>query len=324
VAAIAVFLGGCISLKIETQEKPSALKVEGLADGYITMGGLHPYNGTIVDFGLFGEERRRGEILSLDVWPLAGIGVGVLGGRVRVIPLEAGVGILLYDPKPEPAGPEKVTGSGKVVNEDRPISGFSRILLRGAGELCLSQGDRESLSIEADDNLLPRIETIVSNGTLSIGPKDRCELRPSRPVKFNLTVKKIESLTAWGAVNINAPCLSADCLEIAISGSGKITIDALTANSLTMRISGSGDCSLAGRADTQAVHISGSGKYLAGKLEGRSATVSISGSGHAVLRATDMLDIKISGNGRVEYFGQPRVNQSVSGSGRIVSLGQPQ
>jgi len=328
VCAIAVvLLGGCISLKIGTETRPSCLKMEGLADGYVSLSALHGYNGTILDFGLLNESLRRGEILSLDVWPLAGVGVGVVGARVRVLPMEAGLGVLWYNPKPEATcqeKPKKVEGSGNVAKEERPVSDFSRVSLRGGGELNVTQGDQESLSIEADDNILPLIETEVSHGTLSIGPKDRRELRPSKPTKINLAVKKLEGITLSGAATMKASSLSAEKLEIKTSGSGEIAIDALTADALNVRINGSGDCNLAGRADTQTIHVSGSADYRAGKLEGRSVTLSISGSGDAVVWARETLDVKIRGSGRVEYYGQPRVTQDVSGSSRVISLGQPQ
>lgn len=325
-AALVALLGGCISLKVGTETPPACLEIEGLVDGYVSMSALHGYNGTILDFGLFTKSLRKGEILSLDVWPLAGIGVGVVGARVRVLPLEAGLGVLWYDPKPEPAcpvKPNKVEGSGHIAKEERPVSDFSRVYLRGGAELNVTQGDRESLSIEADDNILPLIGSEVTRGTLSIGPKDRKELRPSQAPKINLAVKKLEGLTLSGAVTLKASGLTAAKLDVTTNGAVKIAVDALTADELIVCMSGSGDCTLAGRADTQTIQVSGAGEYRAGKLEGKSVTLTISGSGHAVVRATEKLDVKIMGKGVVEYYGQPRITQDITGHGRVISLGQP-
>jgi hypothetical protein len=325
-AALVAWLGGCISLKVGTETPPSCLKIEGLADGYVTLSALHDYNGTILEFGLLNESLRKGEILSLDVWPLAGVGVGVVGARVRVLPLEAGLGVLWYNPKPQAASqekPRKVEGSGHIAKEERPVSDFNRVSLRGGAELNVTQGDRESLSIEADDNILPLIETEVTQGTLSIGPKERQELRPSRPCKINLAVKELEGITLSGAVTLKASGLTAEKLDVTTSGWGKIAMDALVADALTVCMSGSGDCTLSGLADAQTIQVSGSGEYHAGKLEGKSVKLTISGSGSAVVWAMETLDVNIMGSGRVEYYGQPRVTQDVSGSGRVISLGPP-
>jgi hypothetical protein len=62
--------------------------------------------------------------------------------------MEVGLGVLWYNPKPQAASqgkPKKVEGSGHIVKEDRPVSDFSRVSLRGDGELNVTQGDQESL-----------------------------------------------------------------------------------------------------------------------------------------------------------------------------------
>ncbi|MEZ4735047.1 MAG: hypothetical protein R3E79_48750 [Caldilineaceae bacterium] len=58
-------------------------------------------------------------------------------------------------------GFQVVSGSGTVVPEERPVSDFTRVDFTGFGELTLVQGDKEALTIETDDNLLP-IKTTVS------------------------------------------------------------------------------------------------------------------------------------------------------------------
>jgi hypothetical protein len=218
---------------------------------------------------------------------------------------------------------ETEKGSGNIVKEERPVSGFSRVCIYGASELIVTQGDQESLFIEADDNLLPLIETEVSHGMLSIGPKDRHEIRPSKPIQINLAVKKLDGITLSGATNVKASCLTAEKLEVTTSGSGKITIDALNARALTVRISGSTDCNLAGRADRQTIVISGSGSYQAGKLASQSVELTINGSGDAEVWAAETLNLNVSGSGHVDYHGRPRMTQQVSGGGRVTSLDRP-
>ncbi len=74
------------------------------------------------------------------------------------------------------SGCSTVSGSGNVVTETRQVSGFNRIDLAGSGEVTIQQGDAESLTIEADDNVLPRLTSEVSNSTLKL---DRSRESPS-------------------------------------------------------------------------------------------------------------------------------------------------
>ena len=65
-----------------------------------------------------------------------------------------------------------VRGSGDVVTETRAVSGFDQVSLSGQGELIVTQGDQESLEIEAEDNIIAVIETEVRGNTLYIGIKE--------------------------------------------------------------------------------------------------------------------------------------------------------
>ena len=48
---------------------------------------------------------------------------------------------------------EKINGSGNVITRDVSIQPFDELDARGVFELILSQGAKEQLKIEADDNL---------------------------------------------------------------------------------------------------------------------------------------------------------------------------
>ena len=52
---------------------------------------------------------------------------------------------------------DRVKGSGKLITESREVREFDRIVLNGSGEVVITQGDEESLSVETDDNIMPYI-----------------------------------------------------------------------------------------------------------------------------------------------------------------------
>jgi hypothetical protein len=210
-----------------------------------------------------------------------------------------------------------VEGSGNLITQTREVNGFDQVAVSGSGQLILSQGQEESLSIEADDNLLPLIESEVVHGHLSIGPRN-VNLRPTQTIVYRLKVKRLSALSLSGSVRAEAVSLRSDRLSLHLSGSGKVHIDQLDAETLQTHISGSGSTSASGRVNGQEVSISGSGNHHAANLKSSRATARISGSGHAWLWVTDSLNTHISGSGRVEYRGTPRVDSHVSGSGRVV------
>lgn len=210
-----------------------------------------------------------------------------------------------------------VVGSGKVKSETRAVSGFDKVVLSGIGELSIEQAGAESLTIEAEDNILPLLESTVSGGTLMLGVKDNTSIQTTKPIQYRLTVKNLRALTVSGAGRASMPMLSTDTLALRVSGSGGVNLSGLTATSLTVGISGSGGVTLDGQVLSQDVTLTGSGTYAARDLASGAATVTVSGSGNATVSVQSTLDARISGSGSVTYFGSPTVTQRVTGSGAV-------
>ena len=211
-----------------------------------------------------------------------------------------------------------VSGSGNVITESRNVANFDRVSLSSSSQVILTQEDQESLQIEAEDNIIPLIETVVRNGQLNIGTRNNVIINTTKPIKVYVSMVEISGLDVSGSGSIQVANLATDDLTLGISGSGEVSIASLTAEGLQADISGSGTVDLAGQMAEQTIDISGSGEYNAADLESQMATVSISGSGQASIWVTDSLDVSMSGSGEVEYRGQPTLNLDTSGSGQII------
>lgn len=215
-------------------------------------------------------------------------------------------------------GPLKVVnGSGHVKTETRAVGSFAEVELHDLGTLVIEQGSTESLTIEADDNLLQFLSAKVGGGTLVLDAHDETILRPKKEIRYRLTVKDLRAIRVSGSGNVEVAALRADKLELAVSGSGDLEIEQLTAAHITVDLSGSGDADLAGTVDEQEVTVSGSGDYQADGLASKRATVRTSGSGNATVRVADTLKARASGSGYIGYIGAPQVDSDASGSGNI-------
>ncbi|HSF83103.1 MAG TPA: head GIN domain-containing protein [Anaerolineales bacterium] len=215
-----------------------------------------------------------------------------------------------------------VTGSGDVISETRQVSNYDRIVLSGSGEVIVTQGGSESLSIETDDNIMRYVEVEVENGALKLGFKRGVNIMSHTRLVFYVGVDDLNSLTISGSGDIEADMLETDRLEVTINGSGDVQIDDLSASEVRAMISGSGEIDLAGNVVDQDVTISGSGKYRAGDMCSALVEVNVSGSGDATVCAMERLDANISGSGSINYYGRPTINSFGGGSGDLNSLGE--
>ncbi len=215
-----------------------------------------------------------------------------------------------------------VRGSGNVVTEEREVSGFDSVALSGVGEVFITQGDEEALTIETDDNLMRYIESEVRDGRLELRIADNTIPIPSQSIIYRVSVVDLTELDSSGAGSFEIGELDTDRLDVSLSGAGNIRIDSLSATDLAVTISGAGNVELAGQVGTQEIDMSGLGNYNAPDLESQTASVRISGAGSAVVWVLDTLDVEISGAGNVEYYGSPEVpREIISGAGRVTSRG---
>ena len=126
--------------------------------------------------------------------------------------------------------PNVVRGSGKLATESRTISGFTRIVVNGSGDAQITLGDSESLSIEAEDNILPLITSDVVNGTLTLGFKNNTSVSTTRPIRFTITVKSLNSIELNGSGNSTVGNVNTDAMAMVLRGSGNISLGSLQAS----------------------------------------------------------------------------------------------
>ena len=138
-------------------------------------------------------------------------------------------------------GGETIRGSGSISEETYTFTGITGVQLSTLGELDIHLGDKEELRISTDDNLLEYFEAGKDGDTLRIGTRRGVNLRPSRPVRYTLTVRELEFIGLSSSGDANAPALSADRFEIRVSSSGDLSMDDLWTRALTVNISSSGN-----------------------------------------------------------------------------------
>jgi predicted small secreted protein len=237
--------------------------------------------------------------------------------RVLVLPTILLAGAMLLSA----CGFGMIRGSGKVVEETRPVSGFDSIASSGSGDVIITQGDQESLKVEAEENLMRYIRTEVRGNTLHIfmDPSGAFALQPTKPMKFYVSLKQLNGLALSGSGTMKSEKIETADLDINASGSGNVVINDLKADTVKIDLSGSGETTLKGEAATQKMVLSGSGRCENDKLVTRDTSVDASGSGGASVNVSDTLNVNLSGSGSVDYTGTARVTQHVSGSGHVSS-----
>ena len=214
-------------------------------------------------------------------------------------------------------------GSGHVITQTREVSDFHAIDVTYPAQVLVKQGGQESLQIEAEDNLLPGLQTQVRGNTLEIfyKTKDGKHVNPTKPVKITVVVKNLTNVDFTSAGDLTIDSLETNSLDTSLSGAGNLKLNNVAAKDLSVDLSGAGSLNASGTADTLKLNISGFGSFKGADLHSQDARVDISGAGSATVWADKNLDAQISGAGSISYYGNPSVTKQISGVGGINQLG---
>ena len=123
-----------------------------------------------------------------------------------------------------------------IVKESRPVQDFEEVAMEGHGDLVIVQGDAETLEIEADEELLPKLKTEVRGRRLVLGYRNWWDwLTPpwgGSPIHYTVTMRTVRAVVISGSGTVTAGEIRTDDLRLEMSGSGRGTIDRLDAETL--------------------------------------------------------------------------------------------
>jgi len=212
---------------------------------------------------------------------------------------------------------QRIRGNGNVRTETRSPGSFKSVSSHGSFDVFVSSGE-QSVRIEAEENLLPYIETYVEGYTLHVQTKDNYWLSPGRKVKIYVSSPDYESIRSYGSGDIigESKITNSSKLELEVNGSANIKID-VDAPGVNTETNGSGDIFLKGETKSFEGQIHGSGNIKALDLRSNEAKIEIYGSGNADVFVDGKLDVHVAGSGDVNYRGNAQVSSSMAGSGRV-------
>lgn len=193
-------------------------------------------------------------------------------------------------------GDDDIKGSGVLKNETRAVSGFSKVEAGGAIRLEITAQKDFSVSVEADDNLLPLIKTEVRGDTLKIYREKGSSSKIG--IKVTISMPDVNGIDISGASTAVVSGAKSESLELEASGASKIKID--------------------GEAKDLTSDASGASGIDAENLLAENADIKASGASNTTVSATGELEADASGASTIYYTGEPKnLNQKSSGASSI-------
>jgi hypothetical protein len=197
-----------------------------------------------------------------------------------------------------------VIGSGVIQKKEQYLKDITNIEAVGAFTIIIEESpDSESMSIEADDTILPLIKAKINGNKLTI--KTEGSFSSKNPIICRVKVKNIKAVDLKGSIdadltiNNNTKKFSAH-ISGASTMSGNIVVDKLSIDA-----SGATKIELQGSAIEQKLNVSGSSSYAAHNLLSQKLMCHISGASKAEVHVFHEIDGVISGASTLHYHGNP-------------------
>ena len=188
-----------------------------------------------------------------------------------------------------------IHGNGYIRTDERPVSAFANIDVRGAFTIEWQSG-APSLRITTDENLLGYIDSDVSGDTLHL--RTREQIRPTHGIRVVISSPTRAGARISGAVKLDAKQLSGPRFALESRGASRVSLD--------------------GNIDELLADMTGASELAASALQTKTAEISTTGAGNAEVAVAETLKVVITGAGKVQYSGNPpTIEKHISGAGSV-------
>ena len=204
---------------------------------------------------------------------------------------------------------DRIEGSGNVITKEIPVKSFEELNASGVFNLLLSQGDKESLKIEADDNLMDLFIIENEGSTLKIKMKKNSNFNSKKQLKVYVTFKTLKSMDLGmvGGTSSDEKLKFAD-LKLKNQSVGSVSLN-MTLQTLNMENQSVGSVKLEGSAENAIVKNNSVGSINAGNFVVQKMDIENNGVGSATVNAEKELKYSDSFLGKVSNKGNATVKK---------------
>lgn len=179
------------------------------------------------------------------------------------------------------AGGGAVTGSGNLVSRPFDLDGFSRIDVNDSAQVEVTRGPF-SVTVETDDNLVPRLDVSVVGDTLQIGLQEGSYNNGT--LRARVTMPELTGVTLNGGSALRGEAAGED---------------------LAVNLNGGSQATLTGTAGRVTVDVNGGSNVLLGDLAARDVDLSANGGSHIEINASGTVSGSANGGSNVTVTGSP-------------------
>lgn len=208
-------------------------------------------------------------------------------------------------------------GDGKLVDQPRTVSAFSKVSIGGGLPAAISVGPT-SVVTHLDSNLQQYVEAVVDGEVLRIRPINDESVSPSAGAVIRVSNPRIEGVELSGGVVATAQTSSVAVLQLEASGGSQLDCSNIRSDRVEIELSGGSSAKLAGQARTLKISASG-GSKLTSALPTEDLEINASGGSTVDANASNSITAELSGGSKGTIGGDPSFKVVVTSGGSELS-----
>ena len=186
---------------------------------------------------------------------------------------------------------ERIEGSGNLITKDIVVKPFDELTAQGVFNLQLSQGDKESVKIEAEDNLMDLFTVENDGSALIISMKKDVSINTRKKMTVYVTFKTLKkmNLSMVGGTSSDDKLKFSE-LKLKNQSVGSVNLN-MTLQTLHLENESVGTLKLAGSADNAVIKSNSVGSVQAGDFVVQKMEIDNNGVGSATVNAEKELKV---------------------------------
>ena len=211
----------------------------------------------------------------------------------------------------------RATGNRNVVTEDRSAKeDFTKIKVSTGLDLYISQGSKNQITVEADENLQDIIITEIQDGMLKIYSEKNIWRAKAR--KIYVTIENLEAIAATSGSDVYAnETLKVNNLNISATSGSDINIS-VDANTVETNATSGSDIEVSGVSNNHISKATSGASIDAYQLQSKNVSAKVTSGADINVYASESIVAKATSGGDIDFMGNPKkVDKKTSSGGSI-------
>ena len=215
------------------------------------------------------------------------------------------------------ASSQVIKGNGKILTDNRDLTGFNELIAQGSFNLVLTQGEKEGVQIVTDENVVELFQTRVDGKKLYITMV--ADVKKSASTNVYVSVKELVNIILLSEITLKTESvIHFDELKIFSGGLSQLNLEVYAA-SLNMQLTDGTYTYLKGYTEKFTAEVHDETELNAFEMQIDYCDILASGLTEIMIDVQKDLKMLISGGSNLYYTGNPVISQRIfSSTGFIV------